>query len=88
MGKRCQSWRKIGCLGIFSLRSTTKSVVPPVKNQREMEFLNLKKDEELEVQYEVEFTKLSRYVLHLVSDENRMFELGCKTKYLAQGCPM
>lgn len=53
-----------------------------VRNQREMEFMSPTQENRTVAEYEVEFTKLSRYGLHLVNDENRkarMFEGGLKS---------
>lgn len=61
-----------------------------MKNEREMEPLNFKQDEKSVVEYEAKFTKLSRYGLHLMSDENMkacMFERDLKSSIMHKAAP-
>lgn len=53
------------------IASLKENYFPPfVRNQREMEFMSLTLENRIVAEYEAEFSKLSRYDLHLVNDEN------------------
>lgn len=62
---------KYACL--FIVKFSKKHFTLFFRNQREMEFMILAQENRKE--HEAEFTKLSRYVFHLINDENSMAQM-------------